>query len=332
MKNYKTVLGLLVISCALMFSAQPALHSQDKTTQGTVQVHLVVTNEAQRGDEVPTLQQGDVKVKQGKNFLKVDKLIPAQGDNAALQLFILIDDTLGSGIGNNLNDIRDFINAQPASTVVAVGYMSNAAVNVVQNFTADHALAVKALRLPRGGLSTMDSPYLSLISLVKGWPQQNVRREVLMVTDGLDRLRGEQPAASRLGPSFGPVYHRMPTMSPDVNSASEISQRYNVIVYSMYAVGVGRAARSSWDLQTGLSGLTKLADETGGDCFSLGTSGLVSFKPYLDRLQKMFDNQYYLVFQATPGKKAGLQRVNVTTEVSNAEIAAADNVWVPAGK
>jgi hypothetical protein len=124
----------------------------------------------------------------------------------------------------------------------------------------------------------------------------------------------------------------MPTISPDVNSASEISQRYNVIVYSLYAVGVGRAARSSWDLQTGLSGLTKLADETGGDCFSLGTSSLVSFKPYLERLQKMFDNQYYLVFQASPKKKDGLQRVKVTTEVSNAEIAAADNVWVPAGK
>jgi hypothetical protein len=26
----------------------------------------------------------------------------------------------------------------------------------------------------------------------------------------------------------------MPTMSPDVNSASEISQRYNVIIYSLY--------------------------------------------------------------------------------------------------
>jgi hypothetical protein len=56
------------------------------------------------------------------------------------------------------------------------------------------------------------------------------------------------------------------------------------------------------------------------------------FKPYLDRLQKMFDNQYYVVFQATPGKKDGLQRVNLTTEVPNSEIAAADNVWVPAGK
>jgi hypothetical protein len=136
----------------------------------------------------------------------------------------------------------------------------------------------------------------------------------------------------RLGPDFGPVYHSMPTMRPDVNSASEISQRYNVLVYSLYAVGVGRAARSSWDLQIGLSGLTKLADETGGDCFSLGTSSLVSFKPYLDRFQKNLDNQYYVVFQATPKGKGGLQRVNVTTEVPNSEIAAPDNVWVAPGK
>ena len=331
MKNYKPVLGSLGTLCLLMFTAQTT-PAQDKSAPATVQVHLVVTNEAARGDDVPPLQQGDVKVKQGKNFLKVNQLIPAKGDNAALQLFVLIDDTLDSRIGNNLNDVRDFINAQPPSTVIGIGYMSNATVNIVQNFTSDHDLAVKALRLPRGTLSTMDSPYLSLISLVKGWKQQNVRREVLMVTDGLDRLRGNQPTPSRLGPNYGSVYHSMPTVSPDVNSASEISQRYNVLVYSLYAVGIGRAARSSWDLQIGLSGLSKLADETGGDCFSLGTSSLVSFRPYLDRLQKSFDNQYYVVFQAAPKGKGGLQRVNVTTEVSNSEIAAPDNVWVAPGK
>jgi hypothetical protein len=350
MNTCKFALGLLGTLFILSFAA-PTARSQEKTTPGAVQVHLVITNEAVRSDsEVPTFQSGDVKVKQGKNFLKVNQLIPAKGDNAALQLFVLIDDTLNTGIGTNLNEIKDFITAQPASTVVGVGYMSNAVVQVAQNFTADHDLAVKALRLPRGSLSTMDSPYLSLISLVKGWPQQNVRREVLMVTDGVDRLRGEQaaptaflpasprtgpgvqPRSSRLGPNYGPVYHSLPTMSPDVNSASEISQRYNVIIYSMYAVGVGRAARSSWDLEIGLSGLTKLADETGGDCFSLGTSNPVSFKPYLERLQKLFDNQYYLVFQAAPGTKDGLQRVNVSTEVPNSEIAAADNVWVAAAK
>jgi hypothetical protein len=330
MKSDKPFLALLGTMCALTFTA-PGMRSQDKGTVATAQVHMVITDQAVRtNDELPTLQPGDVKVTQGKKPLKVSQLIPARGDNAALQLFILIDDTSDPRIGNNLNDIRDFINAQPASTVIGVGYMANATIQIVQNFTPDHALAAKALRLPLGRLSTMDSPYLSLISLVKGWQQQNVRREVLMVTAGIDRLRGNQPTASRLGPNFGPVYHSMPNISIDANSASELCQRYNVLVYSLYAIGIGRASRSSWDLQLGLSGLAKIANETGADCFSLGTSELVSFKPYLDRLQKMFDNQYYLVFQAIPGKKAGLQPINIETEVPNAEIAAPDNVWVAA--
>jgi hypothetical protein len=201
---------------------------------------------------------------------------------------------------------------------------------VVQNFTPDKDLAVKAIRLPRGNLSTMDSPYLSLISLVKGWPQQNVRRVVLMVTDGIDRLHGEKPEMSRMGPRNGPVYHSMPTISQDASSASELSQRHNVLVYSLYAAGVGRAGRSSWDLQLGLSGLSKIAEETGGEVFSLGTSQLVSFKPSLDNFQKMLGNQYYVVFQAVPKKKAGFQRVKVETELPNSEILAPDNVWVPA--
>jgi hypothetical protein len=330
MKNYKLGLTLLGTFCALTL-VSPIVHSQEKSAPKTVPVHLVITDAALRDEnELPPLRREDVKVKQGKNFLQVTQLIPAQGDNAALQLMILIDDTLNTSVWNNLNDIKDFITAQPASTVIGVAYMSNATVTVVQNFTADHDLAVKAVRLPLRSLSSMDSPYLSLISLVKSWPQQNVRREVLMVTDGIDRLRGEQPQRTRLGPNYGPVYHTMPTISIDAISASEISQRYNVIVYSLYAAGVGRAGRSTWDLQLGLSGLSKLSSETGGECFSLGTSTPLSFKPYLERMQKLFSNQYYVVFDAVPGKKAGLQRVKVQTELPNSEILAPDNVWVPA--
>src|SRR5580704_11952274 len=288
MRKQKIAITLLGAFCILAIGWLTARSQAAKT----VQVHMVITDAALRTEKsLPALNAENVKVKQGKSFLSVVQVTPAQGDNAALQLMILIDDTLNTqAVGNNLNDLKAFIGAQPPSTVIGVAYMSNAIANVAQNFTADHALAAKALRLPRGTTSTMDSPYLSLISLVKGWPQQNVRREVLMVTDGIDRLRGEKPTASQLGPAYGPVpvYHSMPIMSPDVNSASEISQRYNVIVHSLYAIGVGRAARSSWDLQIGLSGLSKISDETGGDCFSLGTSSLVSFKPYLDRLQKMF--------------------------------------------
>ena len=331
MKIRRTLQALFVTMCVFGFIGKTP-KAQEKVSPSAVQVHVVITDLALRAEsELPRLRQDEVKVKQGKTYLQVTQLIPAQGDSAALQLMLLIDDALNTqAVGNNLNDVRDFIKAQPSSTVIGIAYMSNAGVNVVQNFTQDHELAANAVRLPRGALSTQDSPYLSLISLVKSWPQQNVRRVVLMITDGIDRLRGEKPTSSQLGPSFGPVYHSMPSISVDATSASEVSQRYNVIVNSLYSPGVGRAGRSSWDLQVGLSGLSKIAEETGGECYSLGTSNLVSFKPYLDQFQRVLDNQYYLVFLAVPGKKPSLQRVRIETEVSNSEIAAPDNVWVSA--
>ncbi len=302
---------------------------------------MVITDEAIRDNtEIPILHPENVQVKQGKNVLKVSQVIPARGDNAALQLFILIDDTCDTGIGNSLNDLRDFVNAQPATTVVGVAYMSNATIQIVQNFTADHGAAAKAIRLPRGNLSSMDSPYLSLISLIKGWPVQKVRREVLMVSDGIDRLRGERaselrtmsPSASRSSRTLPttPSVSAMSTMSPDADSASTAGQRYGVIVHGIYATGVGRAGRNAWEVQLGQSGVGKIADETGGEYYSLGTQNLVSFKPYLDRLQKVLDNQYYLVFGAIPRNKASLQRVNISTTATDFEIAAADGVWVPA--
>ena len=190
MKNYTHLLAWLIALVLLGFGARIVSSQENPASSGTVQVHMVITDQALRDDsEVPILRPENVQVKQGKTSLKVDHLIPARGDSAALQLFILIDDTCDTSIGNSLNDLRDFINAQPATTVVGVAYMSNATIQIAQNFTADHAAVAKAIRLPRGNVSSMDSPYLSLISLIKGWPEQKVRREVLMVSDGIDRLR-----------------------------------------------------------------------------------------------------------------------------------------------
>jgi hypothetical protein len=156
--------------------------------------------------------------------------------------------------------------------------MSKAGVNIVQNFTPDHDLAVEAARLPRGAFSTMDSSYLSLISLVKRWPQQNVRREVLMVSDGIDRLRGEKSAPSCLGPNCGTVIAYRPSVWMPPRQAKSARGTTSLFI------------RSSWDLQLGLGGLSKIADETGGECYSLGTSNLVSSKPYLERFQRTLDS------------------------------------------
>jgi hypothetical protein len=341
MNSFRHLLALLITLTLLGSGAQIASSQESPGASSTVQVHMVITDEAVRENtEIPILHPENVQIKQGKNLLQVSQVIPARGDNAALQLFILIDETCDTGIGNSLNDIRDFVNAQPATTVVGVAYMSNATIQIAQNFTADHAAAAKAIRLPRGNLSSMDSPYLSLISLIKGWPEQKVRREVLMVSDGIDRLRGERtselrstsPTASRSSRTMPTTtsVSTMATMSPDADAASTAGQRYGVIVHGIYATGVGRAGRNAWEAQLGQAGVGKIADETGGEYYSLGTQSLVSFKPYLDRLQKVLDNQYYLVFGAVPKNKAGLQRVNISTNAADFEIAAADSAWVPA--
>ena len=151
MNNFRYLLASL-ITLTLVGSGAPIASSQENPgASSAVQVHMVITDEAIRDNtEIPILHPENVQVKQGKNVLKVSQVIPARGDNAALQLFILIDDTCDTSIGNSLNDLRDFVNAQPATTVVGVAYMSNATIQIVQNFTADHAAAAKAIRLPRG--------------------------------------------------------------------------------------------------------------------------------------------------------------------------------------
>jgi hypothetical protein len=327
MKSYRVAIAVITLCCAMAWGVRD-VYSQGEASPGTVQVHLVITDQAANdSSDAPALRAEDMQVRQGRNTLKVEQLIPARGDNAGLQFFVLVDETCDSSIGNNLNDLRDFTNAQPESTMVGVAYMSNATVQILQNLTVDHAAAARAIRLPRGNLSAMDSPYLSLISLVRSWPQQKVRRQVLMVTDGIDRLRGERPG--RPGRS---ALGTMPTMSPDADRASNASQQAGVIVHSIYSPGVGRLGRNAWQAQLSQAGVAKIADETGGEYFALGTGAPVSFKPFLDRLQRIFNNQYFLVFQAIPRRNAGLQRVNISTTVPNADIASANNVWVPAGK
>src|SRR5215469_11361976 len=162
MKRHLAV--LLFAACCALALTERIVHSESKAAPSAAQVHLVITNQTfdDKG-EPPVLTAQNMEVKVGKDEAKVEQLIPAQVDNAAMQLFILIDDTCQpEPIGNNLNDLRDFINAQPSSTAIGVAYMSNATIQVTQNLTLDHVAAAKGIRLPRGSVSARDTSYPSL--------------------------------------------------------------------------------------------------------------------------------------------------------------------------
>jgi len=317
MANYRILRNSLVIAAGVFASA---LFSAAREPEVTVPVQMTVTLDViGEGKRMPEVTREDVMVTQGKDRLKVTDWVAARGDRAGLELFILIDDASESNLGTQLSDLKAFINAQGPATSVGVGYVRNATVEIAQNFTQDHAAAAKAVRLPIGMPGSYGSPYLSAVDLMNRWPQGSNRREIVMITDGIDRAH--RGGRSRLSP-----------ISPDVDYASAVAQRTGTIVHTIYFPGVGRMHHNFWEANNGQNGIAKLSDETGGESFYLGLGTPVSFEPYLDQLQKILDNQYLLTFEAKPNKKAVLQSVKLTTEVAGVEFAVADNVSVPAAK
>jgi len=318
MKGYRLSQRALVI---MTYALTSAYFLSAQTPAPTVPVHMTVTLDLLgEGKRMPEVNRDDLRVTQGKDSRSVTDWVAACDNQAGLDLFILIDDASDASLGVQLADLRAFVNSQPSTTSVGIGYMRNATVEITQNFTDDHAAAAKALRLPLGSTGAYGSPYLSVIDLMERWPQTTNRREVIMVTDGIDRARG------------GPRSRGLMLISPDVDTASTVAQRTGTIIHSIYAPGVGRLHHNFWEATNGQNGIAKLSDETGGESFFLGLEPAVSFKLYLDRIQKILDNQYILTFEATPGKKAGLQAVRITTAVAGVELASADSVWVPAVK
>jgi hypothetical protein len=305
-----------VMMAAAIMTAAPS-NAQEKGATA-VPVTMTVTASVPSDKRMPDLSQQDIAVTQGKQRLKVTQWVPAQGDRAGLELFILIDDSSNPALGMHLDDLKTFINAQPSTTSIGVGYMRNATVQVIQNPTTDHIAAANSLRLPLGSAGAYGSPYLSVIDLMKRWPATQNRREVLMITDGIDRARR---AMGRHG-----LY-----TNPDVDSANQVAMRTGTIIHTIYAPGVGRLGRNYWEATNGQMSIAKLSDVTGGESFFLGLQQPVSFAPYLDQLQKILNNQYLLSFSAQPGKKAQLQNVSINTEVAGVDLSSADAVLVPTG-
>jgi len=311
--NSRLIFGVRI---ALVVSAASGLAAaQQPSPLPGVPVHMIVTVETRHGAQMPVIDKADVMVFQGRDRDTVTDWVPAQGDRAGLDLFILLDDASSANLGTQLEDLRQFINTQPGTTRIGVAYMQNGIAQIAQNLTSDHALASKALRLPLGIPGANGSPYFSLGDLIKRWPQGSPRREVLMATDGVDRFYGNGPE------------------DPYVAEVIEQAQRAGVIVFAIYTPGVGHFGHSYWSFYWGQYYLSQTVEETGGEGYYLGFYGPpVSFVPYLNDLAQRLTRQYLLTFLAQPEKKAGMRRVRLATEVSNAELVAADSVYVPAGQ
>jgi VWFA-related protein len=272
--------------------------------QETSTARAVVTATTKGSEDVTTIPRQSISLTANRKSQDVTGWVPLRGSRSGLQLVVLLDDSSRGNLGLQLNDIKNFLTALPPNAQVAIGYMRNGSPNLLQNFTTDHAAVAKTLRLPQGSAGINGSPYFCLSALAKHWPggDSDVRREVVMVTDGVDRYSG-----ARFDPS-----------NPYVQAATSDAQKAGVIVYSIYYRGAGRADRSFVVTDGGQNYLTQLSNDTGGKVYLEGFGNPVSFAPFLSDLQHKLQNQYELSFVSTA--KSGLQQIRVKTSQPNTSL------------
>lgn len=305
MKTHRT-LWVAVSTAALLLCSLPA-GAQKKSVSGNAT--FTVTAVGKKDMPVPEISKDNVQLSQGKERRPIGDW--KKGDQLALA--ILIDDSIDSLAASQWEYLQGFINSQPPSTIVMVGYIRNNTVVVAQDFTPDKALAAKALRIPLGIGALGSSPYLGTIDMLKRWPDTGVRRSILLITSGIDYFRGG---------GFGAFY-------PDLDPLIQRAQRQNTNIWTIYYPSASHRGRSFFVANNAQNNIDKLAQDTGAESYFLGAQAPVSIKPYLDEISTHLSNQYLLTFAGDGGKKGKYQPMKVKTDLADVEFFTPSAVFIP---
>ena len=298
------------LSLAALLST-PALLAQSEN--GPAAASTVVTVMPKSGDMVAPVPQNALQVKvNGKTVQPITWHPYGQGE---VQLVLLIDNSARTSFGRNLDDLANFVNNLPPNVAVSIAYMQNGASVFAGPLSKDHASVAKTLHLPGGAPGSNASPYFCLQDLAKRWPAPTsaARREVLMITDGVDEYN------LRYDPE-----------DPYVRAALDAANRAGLVIFSIYYRDQGRLSRSFYETDAGQNYLTQVADTTGGNLYYEGTINPVSFTPFLTDLTRRLQNQYELGVPVKPEKKTSYVDLKLKTDVGGVKLTAASRIAVEA--
>lgn len=310
----RTGISTALLAAVLALVALPATAQKAAESSGTVPVTSVITVLGDKFTAPPAVSKSDIVAYQQGKKVDVTDFVPAQGDKSALQLAILIDDANDTSFASQINDLRAFVNSLPPSTAVGVFYAANGTFQATSQFSTDHEAVAKSIRIPFGYFGAYSSYLLSIQDLIKRWPvTSGSRREILFLGDGIDRFRGDYPTSTDLDPTIAKA------------------QTAGVIIHSIYVTGVGHVGHSFFRISLGQSNLSRITDGTGGHAFFQGLQTPVALAPFLDQLNLVLKNQYWLTVAAnrTTKHKGDLQRFKVTTELKDLDIDYPNSIFVP---
>jgi len=296
--------SLLVASSA--FAADPRQQVQGRTV-------VTILPEKETPGGIP---QDALHLKLDGKETNITGFAPLRGPQSKVEMIVLIDDGARSSLGTQMNDIAKFIQNQRPDVKMAVAYMTNGRAALTGPLTTDHAATAGQLHLPLPGTPGVSaSPYFCLSDLANHWPSadRNARRQVVMITDGVDYYD------MRYDPE-----------DPYVQVAIEDSARAHLMVYSIYWRNRGRFDRTLYANDDGQNLLLQVTQATGGHSYWEGLGNPVDFVPYFADIDRRLDNQYELDFMAAAGNKPEMQTLKLTVS-ARAKVDAPQQVYVHPG-
>jgi hypothetical protein len=305
--KFRWLTSFLLVAFAIL-AGRAAFAAPDGAASG-VPVTSVVTVLGPSFTAPPPTGKDDVVVHVKKDRADVTAWNPAEGNRGDLHLAILIDD--GINLGPHVQELRHFVATQPNSASIGIFYASNGITLTAAPFTTNHELTAGKIRITLGPGSASTSVYLSLIDVMKKMQSLPGRREILLIGDGHDPLRGD-------------------LQDPDVDRVVADAQKTGIVIHTLYS-SVGRRGRGLFRQGLAQDNLIRVASGSGGQSFFQGFDTPVSYTPFLDKLDMVLHNQYLLTFAAPPStkKKGDFRNLKITTEQRNVAITAQSDVFVP---
>ncbi len=284
------------------------------------QGQAVVTVLPKKNLEAPVnITAQDLQVRVNGKDSNVTNWVALRGENSDLEIVVLIDGSARTSLGQQLNDIANFIDSLPPNVKVGVGYMENGRAAMAGPLSADHPQVAHELHLPAGFPGSTGSPYFCLSDLAHHWPSSDhaARHEVVMITDGVDNYD-----------------RRYDPEDPYVQAAVHDVVQAGIVVYTIYWRDEGRLDRTFYGAFDGQSLLSQVTQATGGANYWVGTGDPVSFQPYFEDISLRLQNQYRLSFDSGLKGKPQVETMNLKVAGPASKIYAPQQVYVthPAGE
>ena len=303
-------IGLIALLSVTFLMALPGVAaSTAQRGQGQALVTILSKNNEGRVN----VQPQDLRLRVGGKDSIVTSFAPARSAESPLELVLLIDSSARTSIGTQMSDIQNFVKEMPSNATMTIGYMENGRAALSGPLSSNPAQVLNGLRLPMGIPFNNGSPYFCLSDLARHWPSnnRNARREVVMVTDGVDYYN------LRYDPN-----------DPYLLTAISDSVRAGITVYSIYWLNQGRIDRSLYESNAGQNLLAEVTQATGGKSYWQGSGNPVSFDSYFKDLRHRFANQYRITFNTELRGKPGVEKLELKISGISAKVDAPQQVFV----